>query len=55
MNVKNAEVAKEELYTGRSMAQETWRRLKKNKGAMFGIAFLLILVLSTILATMIFD
>ena len=28
---------------GRSMGQETWRRLKKNKGAMMGIAFLILL------------
>ena len=55
MNVKNADIANEEVYTGRSMAQETWRRLKKNKGAMFGIAFLLLLVLATIVASFIFD
>ena len=55
MNVKNADIANEEVYTGRSMAQETWRRLKKNKGAMFGIAFLLLLVLATIVASIIFD
>lgn len=55
MNVKNADIANEEVYTGRSMAQETWRRLKKNKGAMFGIAFLLLLVLATIIASFIFD
>ena len=55
MNVKNADIANEEVYTGRSMAQETWRRLKKNKGAMFGIAFLLLLVLTTIVASFIFD
>ena len=55
MNVKNADIANEEIYTGRSMAQETWRRLKKNKGAMFGIAFLLLLVLATIVASFIFD
>ena len=55
MNVKNADIANEEVYTGRSMAQETWRRLKKNKGAMFGLAFLLLLVLATIVASFIFD
>ena len=55
MNVKNADIANEEVYTGRSMAQETWRRLKKNKGAMFGIAFLLLLVLATIVASFVFD
>ena len=55
MNVKNGDIANEEVYTGRSMAQETWRRLKKNKGAMFGIAFLLLLVLATIVASFIFD
>lgn len=55
MNVKKVDIDNEELYTGRSMAQETWRRLKKNKGAMFGIAFLAILVLSTIIASFVFD
>ena len=55
MYVNNADIANEVVYTGRSMAQETWRRLKKNKGAMFGIAFLLFLVLATIVASFIFD
>ena len=45
----------EEFFRGRSMGQETWRRLKKNRGAMFGIAFLVILILATTLASFIYD
>lgn len=37
------------------MAQETWRRLKKNKGAVFGMVFLIALVLATIIASFVFD
>lgn len=55
MNVKNSSIDKEELYVGRSMAQETWRRLKKNKGAMLGIAFLILLVAATIIASFVYD
>ena len=40
---------------GRSMGQETWRRLKKNKGAMMGIAFLIILFIGTALASIFYD
>ena len=40
---------------GRSMGQETWRRLKKNKGAMMGIAFIILLLVGTALATFIYD
>lgn len=42
-------------FKGRSMAQETWRRLKKNKGAMIGIAFLVLLVLATTIASFAYD
>ena len=40
---------------GRSMGQETWRRLKKNKGAMMGIAFLVLLFIGTALASVFYD
>jgi len=47
----NGEIA----YRGRSLAQETWRRLRKNKGAMLGAAFLILLILATTLASFIYD
>lgn len=40
---------------GRSMMEETMRRLLKNKGAVIGMVFLLILVISAISAPFIFD
>lgn len=40
---------------GRSMAQETLRRLFKNKGAIVGMVFLIVLVLATIASTFIYD
>lgn len=40
---------------GRSMAQETLRRLFKNKGALVGMVFLIVLVLATIASTFIYD
>ncbi len=40
---------------GRSMGQETWRRLRKNKGAMMGIAFIILLFIGTALATFLYD
>lgn len=40
---------------GRSMAQETMRRLFKNKGAIVGMVFLIVLVLATIASTFIYD
>lgn len=39
----------------RTMAQETWRRLKKNKGAIIGMAFLLLLVVAAISSGFLFD
>ena len=39
----------------RTMAQETWRRLKKNKGAMIGLAFLILLVVIAIASGFIFN
>lgn len=40
---------------GRSQAQETLRRLFKNKGAIVGMVFLIVLVLATIASTFIYD
>lgn len=40
---------------GRSMMQETWRRLIKNKGAVIGMIFLALLVLAALLSPYIFD
>lgn len=40
---------------GRSMAQETWRRLVKNKGAVIGMIFLALLVTAAVLSPYIFD
>lgn len=40
---------------GRSMMQETWRRLIKNKGAVIGMIFLAVLVLAALLSPYIFD
>ena len=40
---------------GRSLGQETWRRLKKNKGAMMGIAFIILLLIGTALASIFYD
>ena len=40
---------------GRSMMQETWRRLIKNKGAVIGMVFLAVLVLAALLSPYIFD
>lgn len=40
---------------GRSMFQETWRRLVKNKGAMLGLGFLVLLVVAALVSPLIFD
>ncbi len=42
-------------YKGRSQAQETWRRLLKNKGAVIGMVFLVILVIGAVAAGFIYD
>lgn len=42
-------------YKSRSLGQEAFRRLLKNKGAMIGMAFLVLLVLAAILSGFIFD
>lgn len=40
---------------GRSMMQETWRRLIKNKGAVIGMFFLAVLILAALLSPYLFD
>lgn len=42
-------------YMKRSRAGEVWHRLKKNKGAMVGLAIIVILALTAILADVLFD
>lgn len=37
-------------YKKRTLFQETWRRLTKNRGAMLGLAFLVLLVLAAALS-----
>lgn len=39
----------------RTLLQETWRRLIKNKGAIVGMTFLIVLILAAILSPIIFD
>lgn len=40
---------------GRSMFQETWRRLIKNKGAVLGMTFLIILAVAALISPLLFD
>ena len=42
-------------FKKRSMFQETWKRLKKNKGAMIGLAIVIILFSLAIFADFIYD
>lgn len=42
-------------YRGRSMAQETWHRLLKNKGAVIGMVFLLLLLVLAFSSDFIYD
>lgn len=42
-------------YKSRSQGQETWRRLLKNKGAIIGMLFLLILIVAAVLSGFIYD
>ena len=44
-----------EEYKGRSLAQETWRRLLKNKGAIVGMTFMILLFLAAICSGFIYD
>lgn len=52
MAVKNKSV---ENIKSRSLAEETWRRLLKNKGAVFGMCFLILLVVVALLSGFIYD
>lgn len=52
-NITIEEAAQE--VQGRSQAQETLRRLLKNKGAIIGMVFLVLLVAATIASTFIYD
>lgn len=45
----------EKIEKSRSLFQETWRRLLKNKGAIIGMIFLIALVIAAFLAGFIFD
>ena len=40
---------------GRTMFQETWHRLMKNKGAVIGMAFLAFLVVVALISPFVFD
>ena len=42
-------------FRQRSMFAETWKRLKKNKGAMIGLVIVVILFLLALFAGVIFD
>lgn len=42
-------------YKGRSQAQETWRRLLKNKGAVVGMIFMILLVIAAVAAGFMYD
>lgn len=42
-------------FKGRSMGQETWRRLLKNKGAVTGMIFMVLLFLVACLSSLIYD
>ena len=42
-------------YKGRSLAQETWRRFLKNKGALVGMAFMILLVILACSGDLIYD
>jgi len=56
-HVNEPEVTAENLkqFKGRSMAQETVRRLMKNKGAIVGMIFLICLVIIAVVSGFIFD
>ena len=56
-NIQNIQVTSENLkqFKGRSMGQETLRRLMKNKGAIVGMCFLILLIVVAISSEFIFD
>ena len=43
------------VYKGRSLAQETWRRCLKNKGALVGMIFMILLVILACAGDIIYD
>jgi len=45
----------EKVYKSRSMGAETWRRLKKNKGAIIGLIFFILLIAVTIFSSFYFN
>ena len=57
MNEKNAQVTADNLkeFKGRSLAEETARRLMKNKGAIVGMCFLILLIIVAIASEFLFD
>ena len=48
-------VSVENEYKGRSLAQETWRRLLKNKGAVIGMAFMVLLLILACIGDLLYD
>ena len=54
---QNAQVTADNLkeFKGRSLAEETARRLMKNKGAIVGMCFLILLVIVAIASEFLFD
>lgn len=48
-------MSKHESAKSRTLMQETWRRLRRNKGALIGMGFLLLLVVVSILVGIIYD
>lgn len=55
-HIKNTEKEKKLLeLQGRSLGQETWRRLLKNKGAVIGMIFVILLLITTVIASIVYD
>lgn len=58
MNKNNLEFNEDKGYKGRSMSQEAWRMLKKNKAAIVGmwvVIFLLVIALTTVVIDIVTD
>ena len=53
--MKNPETAVTTKKKNRSRAGETWHRLKKNKGAMLGLAIIILLVLIALYTSIFWD
>lgn len=52
---KNVTATADNVYKGRSLAQETWRRFLKNKGAIVGMAFMILLLIIALSGDLLFD